>query len=282
MSERLGRRSLLVQIAGDVRSLLPGPSAGLLQLMYPPLGRAVAEHSAFFDDPFGRIYRSIPQIWATLLTRDGVSRGHAIRDLHRGIRGVDAAGNAYHALDPETFWWAHATFTWEIFRAVELFWHHGLGGVTREELYQETVAWYECYGVSLRPVPSDYVAFAHRFAETCDDVLELTPAAGRAIEIAVAGDVSLPAIPGLLDRTARPLIAPLGRALVLGCLPDRVRLRFDLPWDRRDRAAFGALRLSARRGLAAVPARSNRAALRWAIRYVGARTRDERFKPSHA
>ena len=27
----------------------------------------------------------------------------------------------YHAMDPETFWRAHATFTWEIFRPVELF-----------------------------------------------------------------------------------------------------------------------------------------------------------------
>jgi uncharacterized protein (DUF2236 family) len=277
MPEQLGPRPLLVEIAGDVRSLLPGASAGLLQLMYPPLGHAVAEHSAFFDDPFGRIYRSIPQIWATLLTHDGVSRGRAIRDLHRKIRGVDANGNTYHALDPATFWWAHATFTWEMFRAVELFWSRGLDAARREELYQDTVAWYECYGVSSRPVPVDYGSFARRFENICDEVLELTPAARRAIEIAVMGDVSLPAIPGLLDRTARPLIAPFGRALVFGCLPATLRKRFDLPWNRRDRAALAAVRVSAQRGLAAVPARSNRAALRWGMRYVGARTRHERF-----
>ena len=51
----------------DARSLFPGGSAGLLQLMYPPLGAAVAAQSDFFDDPFGRVYRSIPQIWACLL-----------------------------------------------------------------------------------------------------------------------------------------------------------------------------------------------------------------------
>ncbi|MGH2759232.1 MAG: oxygenase MpaB family protein [Actinomycetota bacterium] len=272
-------RSLrLVEIAGDVRSLLPGGSAGLLQLMYPPLGHAVAEHSEFFDDPFGRVYRSIPQIWATITTPEGVGRARVIRDLHRSIGGVDAAGNRYHALEPDTFWWAHATFTWEMFRAVELFWRHPLDSVARETLYKDTVQWYECYGVSTRPVPANYSAFASRFTGICDEVLVLTPAAERAVEIALAGDISLPAIPGLLDRTARPLVAPLGRALVFGCLPASVRQRFALPWRRRDRAAFALLRSSARRGIAALPTSSHRAALRWGMRYVGSRTRDERFQ----
>jgi len=42
-----------------------------------------------------------------------------------------------------------------MFRAAELFWRRGLDAANREELYQETVAWYECYGVSRRPVPAD-------------------------------------------------------------------------------------------------------------------------------
>src|SRR5919109_4607195 len=64
----LGPDSLLWRYAADLRSLLPGAAAGLMQLMHPGIGAAVAEHSAFFDAPFDRIYRSVPQIWATILT----------------------------------------------------------------------------------------------------------------------------------------------------------------------------------------------------------------------
>src|SRR5579875_3636027 len=130
---------LLARLAADWRALLPGPSAGLLQLMYPDLGRGVEEHSAFFSEPFERINRSIPQIWAVILAGDGPGRGRAIRDVHRDIKGPVPGGGRYHALEPETFWWAHATFTWEIFRSVQLFHSAGLDQPQREQLYAQTV-----------------------------------------------------------------------------------------------------------------------------------------------
>ena len=123
-----GSGSLLRRYAGDFRALIPGSSAGLMQLLYPPRGAGVAEHSEFFSDPFGRIYRSVPQIWATIFEPDADARARGIRDLHAGIKGTER-GRRYHALDPETFWWAHATFTWEIVRSVELF--HAEALVTR-------------------------------------------------------------------------------------------------------------------------------------------------------
>jgi uncharacterized protein (DUF2236 family) len=140
----IGDGSLLWRVAGDVRAAAPGAATGLLQLMYPPLGTAVAEQSGFFADPFGRIWRSVPQIWATIFEPDGSDRGRRIRDLHRDIKGTDSTGRRYHALDPETFWWAHATFTWHMFRTVELFFPVGALDVQRRErLYAETVSWYE-------------------------------------------------------------------------------------------------------------------------------------------
>ena len=56
----LGPGSLLWSIAGDPRSLIPGTAAGIMQLMLPGLGAGVTDHSNFFDDPFDRIFRSIP------------------------------------------------------------------------------------------------------------------------------------------------------------------------------------------------------------------------------
>ncbi|MGK5557273.1 oxygenase MpaB family protein, partial [Actinomadura kijaniata] len=186
---------LLRRYAGDLRSLLPGAAAGLMQLMHPGIGAGVARHSAFFDAPFNRIHRSVPQIWATVLAPDGPERARAIRDLHRSIGGTDEHGRRYHALDPETFWWAHATFTWEIFKAAELFHPGTLTAEDRERLYAETVAWYARYGVSMRPVPPDHAAFQSRFWHVCARELELTPAAARALDIARHGSTTVTLLP---------------------------------------------------------------------------------------
>ena len=119
----VGPGSLLWETAGDPRSLIPGTGAGILQLMYPGLGAAVTDHSDFFKDPYDRIFRSIPYIWGSIFAPDeqeGRARGREIRDFHPHIKGTDPQGRRYHALDPDVFWWAHATFTWEFLRAREL------------------------------------------------------------------------------------------------------------------------------------------------------------------
>src|SRR5437868_7126897 len=96
--------TLLWHYAGDWRIGLTGLSAGLLQLMHPGIGAGVAEHSAFFDEPWDRINRSIPQIIDSIYSPDYETTGHRIRDLHKGIKGVDEQGRHYHALDSETYW----------------------------------------------------------------------------------------------------------------------------------------------------------------------------------
>ncbi|MEY2470407.1 MAG: hypothetical protein QOF21_3105, partial [Actinomycetota bacterium] len=247
-----------------------------MQLMYPSLGHAVMEHSAFMDDPFGRVYRSIPQIWATILTPDSDMRARHVRDLHRDIKGTDETGARYHALDPDTFWWAHATFTWEMFRSVELFHRRQLDAREREVLYAETVEWYERYGVSSRPVPPDLAAFELRFDEICRDVLELTPSAAYAIEIAATGRLDLPLIPNRIVRAVRPALKEPGRAVTFGCLPGELRRRMSIPWTRTDRQTFSLLTATLRAGGSIVPNGINRRALRYSLRQVGSRTRHER------
>ncbi len=273
-------RGSLAWIASDFRSLLPGASAGLMQLMYPPLGHAVMEHSAFVDDPFGRVYRSIPQIWATIVMPDAEDRARHVRDLHKAIKGTDEAGARYHALDPDTFWWAHATFTWEMFRSVELFHRRQLDERERHALYAETVEWYARYGVSMRPVPSDLDAFNERFAEICADELELTPAATYAIEIAATGQLGLPLVPAPVTRAMRPALRNPGRAVAFGCMPSALRQRMTIPWTRGDRRTLGLLKATMRAGGTVVPNELNRRALRFSLRQVGARTRAERYRPA--
>lgn len=250
----LGPDSLLWRIAADWRSGLSGLSAGILQLMYPHLGQGVEEHSAFFDEPWDRIHRSVPQIWATIFAPDAEERGTAIRDMHRDIKGTDRAGERYHALDPETFWWAHATFTWEMFETADRWDHRTLSCTHREQLYQETVTWYRRYGVSDRPVPADHVAFAARLDEICRNDLELTPTAERAVDMALHDRVSPPGMPEPMQRVMTPVM----RTMAIGGLPAVVRERFGIPWTTADDVTLRALELAVRNAGQVVPHRLTR------------------------
>lgn len=275
----LGPGSLLWRYAGDWRSILDGTAIGILQLMLPPLGTAVAEQSGFFEDPFGRIFRSIPQIWATVLAPDGDDRAHRIRDLHRGISG-EVGGRRFHALEPETFWWAHATFTHLILGSVEHYHPPGeLDDEGREQLYAETVAWYARYGVSMRPVPPDLAAFRSTFERFCAERLEMTAPARRSLEIAAIEEPQvLPVLPAPVVRLTRPLLRQQGRGLTVGDLPPVVRERFGLEWTERDERRLARSRRLVRLGFQALPERVNRATFAHALRVTGARTRPQRFR----
>ena len=246
----LGPGSLLWSIAGDPRGLLTGSAAGIMQLMLPGLGAGVTEHSNFFDDPYDRIFRSIPYIWGSIFSEgdEADRRGRQIRDFHPDIKGVDDQGRRYHALDPEVFWWAHATFTWEFFRAHDLYFPGRLSAAQREQLYAESVTWYRRYGVSDRVVPATLHDFWARFHDVCEHELERTPAVSWVLDPSTnpgpgpSRTVSLPGPLSMLDGLATGLLRDVGsdvtRLLVLGCMPDIVRRRFDLSWSHLDRARY--------------------------------------------
>lgn len=260
--------------------MLPGPATGVLQLMHPGIGAGVAQHSAFFDDPFDRIYRSIPQIWATIFEPDGDRRGRAIRDLHRDIKGTDDQGRRYHALEPSTFWWAHATFTWNVFRSIELFHRRQLRPDERERLYQETVEWYARYGITMRPVPGDYDSFAVAFEDVCHSVLELTPAAARALGTRVSDLPGRPLGPRPLQLALEPLLGPAGPIVLVGCFPRTVRRRFGLSWGWQEQAQLRGIQAAVRQGFRLVPTRLNVATFQQVQRRIGARTRPFRYDPA--
>ena len=273
-----GDGTLLRRYAGDWRSILEGTSIGLLQLMYPPLGTAVAAQSGFFDDPYGRIYRSIPQIWATILAPDADARGRRIRDLHRDIRGV-ANGTRFSALDPETFWWAHATFTHLILRSVECYHRPGeLDAAGFEHLYADTVSWYERYGVSMRPVPATLADFRAAFDRFCVERLELTPAVDRLMHME-DGDELPDSAGGPLQRLTAPIQERWGRLSTIGNLPPVIRERLGFEWTDDDEHRLNRMTSTLRWTFELMPPAVNYATFTNALRRTGARTRADRYVP---
>ncbi len=241
----LGPGTLLWRWAGDHRLSFSGLAAGILQLMHPGLGAGVAQHSAFFTEPWDRIERSMPEILGVVY--DGPEAevtGRRVRDYHRRIKGVDEQGRRYNALSPETFWWAHATFQFAVEQVADRFDARRLGPEDRERLYREGVEWYRRYGVSTRPVPGDRAAWGVTWDRYCDEVLELTSAAERAVDMALHDKISdLPGLPGWSAPIQREVLTPLLKLTAIGGLPSRVRRRFDIPWSAREAAELKVLEL---------------------------------------
>jgi uncharacterized protein (DUF2236 family) len=251
----LGPDSLLWRYAGDRRLALVGFTGGVLQLMHPGLGAGVAEHSSFFDDPWDRILRSVPQILGVVYSPDPEAVGRRVRDYHRPIQGIDHKGRPYRALHPETFWWAHATFQNMVEQLIDRFDTHRLTAAERRGLYLDGVEWYRRYGVSCRAVPADYADFRRQWDDYCHDVLEMTPAAERALEMALhPGRDPLPFLPAWTIPWQWVSVGRLVRLTTVGGLPDVVRRRFGIPWGIQDEVELRSLELAVRQGFRWLPA----------------------------
>lgn len=271
----LGPNSLLWRWAGDSRIAYLGGTIGLLQTMHPAIGAALMEHSDFFEDPVDRVFRSLPAILGTVYDADGDATGRAVHNAHRRIKGEDDGhGRPYDALDPDTFWWAHATFQFMAEQVADRFDRHRLTPEEREQLYQEGVEWYCRYGVSDAPVPANRAAFEAKWNQICDTVLERNEATDFILETLAAPllpkfDGRAP-LPPRLHRVAdtwivRRLLARPARIVALGGLPARVRERLDIPWSRFDQTQLELIEAVTARTHRLAPAR-----MRWQPRAADA------------
>jgi uncharacterized protein (DUF2236 family) len=163
---------------------------------------------------------------------------------------VDEQGERYHALHPEPYFWAHATFLAMQYVAAEYF-AEPLTDAEKEQLYRESIRWYVQYGMSLRVVPPDYAAFQRYWEHTVTSLL-VDSAAIRRSALHGAGPVPPPA-----PWIPRPLWALFGGPLVglemwlaRGLLPAAARQRLGWTWsareERRLRRFVGAVRTAFR------------------------------------
>ncbi|CAM5463191.1 hypothetical protein SCALM49S_09197 [Streptomyces californicus] len=206
-----------------------------MQNMHPGLGAGVAEHSRFFEERWERLFRSLYPIGGVVYDGPLAARtAREVRGYHAAIGGTDARGRPYHALDPDTFYWAHATFFMLTVHIAERF-DGGLAEAQRRTLFDEHVRWYALYGLSMRPVPGSWEEFQAYWDHMCADVLEDNRPTRDVL------DMRRIARPPLLRRLPAPLWAvlrvPLVRStlwLTVGLYPQTVRDRLGLRWTPRD------------------------------------------------
>lgn len=249
----IGPGTLLWRYAGDMRLLLAAAPYGLLELMHPGLGAGVTDHSDFFGDPWDRVLRSLPEIIGTVYDPVEGGTGARVRDYHRNISGTDAHGHRYHALNPEIYYWAHATMAQAVIDVADAF-GDGLTDAEREQLYQQTTTWYRRYGVSDRLMPANYAAFQQYFHDTCRDVLEETASARWLVkQLRFTSRVRLPYLPQPAERLLRPMIMSEFRVITTALLPEPARDTLGLRYTKADQAQFRAVSAAVRNAWKVVP-----------------------------
>lgn len=232
-AEPLGPDSLTWKYFGDLRTGLMGMWIGAIQNMYPELGAGVEEHSILLREPLQRVARSVYPIMGVVYDGDRAAQtGSQVKNFHHTIKGTDAAGHRYHALNPETFYWAHATFFMMVIKLGEYF----CGGFTEAEkrqLFDEHVQWYRMYGMSMRPVPESWEEFCQYWDRKCSDELEINKATLDVLYMRIPKPKFVLMPTPLWDQLFKPFAAGQ-RWIAAGLFDPAVRERAGMHWTPGD------------------------------------------------
>lgn len=235
----LGPDSLTWRWFGDGRMVLLGPRAAVLQNMLPALGQGVQEHSVWFADTLGRLRRSIPPIYRVVYGEDPLRTGRQVRDLHRRIRGSMPDGAPYSALDPDTFYWAHACFVEHLVTATDRFIRR-LDEAEKDQLVRESVTWFQRYDVPAPFTPTTWAEFSAWFDESLRTRLVRHRTAAYGVGYATKGWPRPAGIGPLLWRVVRRPVDAAGSSITIGGLPPVAREILGLPWDERRERRYQA------------------------------------------
>ena len=102
--------SEIVQVHADASMFIGGIRAILLQTMHPAAMQAVADHSGFRGDMWGRLARTSTFLAVTTFgTAEHAEQSvGAVRRIHERVTGTMPDGTPYTASDPHLLAWVHA------------------------------------------------------------------------------------------------------------------------------------------------------------------------------
>ena len=227
--------SLVWRYFGHNRMYLIGPLPAVLQNMLAELGQGVLDHSVFFADTAARVKRSMPPIFNTVYGSEHDNAGARVRDFHVDIKGDMPDGSRYHALNPETYFWAHATFVEQVLYFADTFVKR-LTDAEKEQLYRESKTWYRRYGVSDRVLPADYPEFEKYWDHMMDTVVVPHKTAQYGVGYVTKGFPRPKVVSPLAWKIVAPAFNPMAAFLTTGGMPPRARALLGLPWsDRQER-----------------------------------------------
>jgi len=162
--------------------------------------------------------------------------GRRVRDFHKPIKGTVSDGSRYHALNPELFYWAHATFVDQVIYTTDTFIRR-LSRAEKEQIFNEGKVWFGLYGVNDRGQPRTYDEFLAYWDEMLERfVPHKTILYGTGyIRKGIPGPRWIP------KAVWRALSAPLNaytRLVLVGTLPQQMRDVCQLEWDAKKEKRF--------------------------------------------
>ena len=101
------------RVHGDAAMFVGGLRALLLQSLHPVAMIAVAQHSDYRNDPWGRLQRTSTFLAATTYgtAEDADHAVERVRRVHRHVTGTGPDGQPYRADDPHLLRWVHVAET---------------------------------------------------------------------------------------------------------------------------------------------------------------------------
>ena len=209
-----GPRSIVWRINRDRCFPLAGMRSLMVQALHPLAMAGVAQHSAWKQDPFGRLAATSSYLLTTTYgdTKSALEAAAWVRRVHVHVRGTDPeTGLPYSAEDPALLLWVHAGMVDSVVEVV-LRYGRTLDSEDADRYVGEMVRFAEIVGVPPEDVPTTAESL-RRYLEAVD-LRRATPAAKEAIAIVLD--------PPDLDRESRDLWYDLGQVAV-GTLPEWAR-----------------------------------------------------------
>jgi uncharacterized protein (DUF2236 family) len=122
------------QVHSDCAMFVGGMAALLLQSLHPLAMAAVADHSGYQTDPWGRLQRTSHFIASTTFGRreDAAAAIARVRAIHGHVTGTAPGGQRYAASDPHLLTWVHVAEVHAFLRAYEEYGERPLGQAARD------------------------------------------------------------------------------------------------------------------------------------------------------
>ena len=219
-----GPGSVVWRVHGESSMLIGGLRALLLQTLHPLAMAGVADHSAYREDPWGRLHRTGRFIGATTYgsTETAEAMIARVRAVHDRVTGVAPDGRPYRANDPRLLLWVHVTEVDSFLRAYDRYAPGRLTDAERDRYVAEMADVARRLGAEegpgADPVPVDRASLAATLASFRPEC-RVTDEARAAAQFLLA-----PPVP-LLLRGAYGLIG----AGAIGLLPGWARRELRLP-----------------------------------------------------
>jgi uncharacterized protein (DUF2236 family) len=212
-----GPGSVTWRVHADRSMLIGGVRALLLQVLHPLAMAGVAQHSAYRDDPLGRLARTGRFVAATTYgTTPEAERAIAmVRAVHRKVRGTAADGRAYEASDPVLLAWVHNV---EVDSFLTAYRRYGLGldDADADRYVAEMAVLGRRLGAT--DVPETAAALSAWIVDAPD--LAMTAYAREAVRFLVLPSLPARMLPiyGVIVAAAADLL-PIGHRFTLGLWP---------------------------------------------------------------